>query len=61
MEEDEIVHRQLVSEPSVKVVYALTEKGIALGPVVQALEVWSKDWVKIKRDKLEGDALEELI
>ena len=39
-----ILTRSVSGESPIRVTYSLTEKGRALGPVVDALEVWARAW-----------------
>lgn len=40
-----VVSRQVSPDPPVRVAYALTEKGRALAPVVEAIGRWAEQWV----------------
>ncbi len=42
-----MVTRRVFPETPVRVEYALTEKGLALGPVLDAIEQWSATWVEL--------------
>jgi DNA-binding HxlR family transcriptional regulator len=42
-----IITRRVFPETPVRVEYALTEKGLALGPVMDAIEHWSETWVEL--------------
>jgi len=42
-----IVTRRVIPEPPIRVEYALTKKGQALGPIVDAIETWSHDWIPL--------------
>lgn len=54
LEQEGVVERRVVPEMPVRVEYSLTEKGKALGPVVEAIEIWGNEWVE-----LESDAVDE--
>jgi DNA-binding HxlR family transcriptional regulator len=47
MERQGIVERRVVGDKPVRVEYALTTKGYALGPVVSALDRWADAWLHI--------------
>jgi DNA-binding HxlR family transcriptional regulator len=44
-EAEGIVERRVVPETPVRISYHLTEKGRALGSVVEAVSTWAEDWV----------------
>jgi DNA-binding HxlR family transcriptional regulator len=44
LESESIVERRVVDGAPVRVEYSLTEKGIALEPVVRSLKSWAHDW-----------------
>lgn len=44
-EAEGIVQRRVVPETPVRISYHLTEKGRALGSVVEAVSTWAEDWV----------------
>jgi DNA-binding HxlR family transcriptional regulator len=46
METEGIVNRGVYPETPVRIEYSLTEKGLALEPVIRAIEEWSVKWVK---------------
>ncbi|QAY66659.1 winged helix-turn-helix transcriptional regulator [Paenibacillus protaetiae] len=45
LELEGIVHRHVYPEVPVRIEYSLTEKGLALEPVIREIEQWSKDWI----------------
>ncbi len=45
LECDGLVTRSLVSTAPVQIEYRLSEKGLALGPVLDALAEWSRRWL----------------
>jgi DNA-binding HxlR family transcriptional regulator len=45
LESEDIVKRQVIDGTSVRVEYALTDKGRALQPAVRALKSWAHDWL----------------
>ena len=47
LEKEGIVKRDVYSEYPVRIEYSLSEKGIALKPVIQELQGWAEDWVLI--------------
>ncbi|MBN2471605.1 MAG: helix-turn-helix transcriptional regulator [Anaerolineae bacterium] len=50
LEAEGIVMRTVYPESPVRVEYALTEKGAALKPVIEALEAWSERWMEAPAD-----------
>jgi DNA-binding HxlR family transcriptional regulator len=53
LEREGIVLRKVYAETPVRVEYNLTEKGQALGPVIEALEEWGQRWVNIIEEATE--------
>jgi DNA-binding HxlR family transcriptional regulator len=47
LEAEGIVSREVFVGSPVRVEYRLTEKGYALGPVLDAIEAWSHDWITL--------------
>lgn len=45
LEQEGLVRREAVSESSVRVRYALTDKGRALEPAVLAIATWAETWL----------------
>ncbi|MDQ0242529.1 DNA-binding HxlR family transcriptional regulator [Bacillus fengqiuensis] len=45
LEEEGIVNRHVYPEVPVRVEYSLTDKGMALEPVIRELEKWSQTWI----------------
>ncbi|BCB02826.1 winged helix-turn-helix transcriptional regulator [Bacillus sp. KH172YL63] len=45
LEEAGIVHRDVVDGKPVKVLYSLTDKGMELKPVMDAVQDWAMKWV----------------
>jgi DNA-binding HxlR family transcriptional regulator len=45
LESEGIVRRRVVDQAPVHVEYALTDKGVALGPVVRSLKSWARSWL----------------
>ncbi|MFC3883615.1 winged helix-turn-helix transcriptional regulator [Bacillus songklensis] len=50
LEDEGIVNRHVYPEVPVRVEYSLTDKGIALEPVIREIEKWSQAWVKIEKE-----------
>ena len=46
LEKEGIVKREVFPETPVRIEYSLTEKGLALAPLMKELETWSHDWVE---------------
>lgn len=51
LEKENIVKRQVYSETPVRVEYSLTEKGMALMPLMKELSNWAEKWVDMPEDK----------
>ncbi|WP_028782366.1 winged helix-turn-helix transcriptional regulator [Thalassobacillus devorans] len=45
LEEEGIVKREVYPETPIRIEYSLTEKGLALQPLMKELEIWSQNWV----------------
>lgn len=45
LEAEGIITRTVIPETPVKIEYHLTDKGRALGPVLDAISAWAGDWV----------------
>jgi DNA-binding HxlR family transcriptional regulator len=44
LEDEGLVEREVEAGTPTRVVYSLTEKGVALGPAIRELRLWAKDW-----------------
>lgn len=53
LEIEGVVERRVLPEAPVRVEYALTEKGRALAPVIQAIECWSDQWINAEQEVAE--------
>lgn len=47
LEREGIVKREVFADTPVRIEYSLTEKGLALEPVIRDIETWSQQWVDI--------------
>jgi len=47
LEQESIVSRTVCAGPPIRVTYALTDKGLDLAPIVEAIEHWSHEWVSL--------------
>ncbi|CDQ20226.1 DNA-binding transcriptional regulator, HxlR family [Halobacillus karajensis] len=45
LENEGIVKREVFPETPIRIEYSLTEKGLALEPLMKELEKWSQNWV----------------
>ncbi len=55
LEEGGLVSRHVATDPPVRVAYALTDRGRALAPVIDALAAWAEQWVVMpSKKKLRG-------
>ncbi|WAA10881.1 winged helix-turn-helix transcriptional regulator [Fervidibacillus albus] len=50
LEKEGIVNRKVFPEVPVRVEYSLTDKGMALEPVMVELERWSQSFINIEKD-----------
>lgn len=48
LENEGLLERRVSTEGPVRVEYALTEKGRAIRPVIEALEQWGERWIVLK-------------
>ncbi|WP_047154353.1 winged helix-turn-helix transcriptional regulator [Aneurinibacillus tyrosinisolvens] len=48
LESEGIVNRQVFPEVPVRIEYSLTEKGLALEPVISEIAKWSQAWIEIE-------------
>ncbi|SMO49152.1 winged helix-turn-helix transcriptional regulator [Melghirimyces algeriensis] len=46
LEKQGIVKRDIFPETPVRIEYSLTEKGLALEPIMKELEKWSQTWIE---------------
>ncbi|MFS0861104.1 winged helix-turn-helix transcriptional regulator [Fredinandcohnia sp. 179-A 10B2 NHS] len=46
LENEGIVKREVYPETPVRIEYSLTDKGIALEPLMREIEGWSQNWLK---------------
>lgn len=50
LEHEGIVQRDVYPETPVRIEYSLTEKGLALAPIIHEIEKWSVDWIQLEDD-----------
>ncbi|TWI54068.1 winged helix-turn-helix transcriptional regulator [Halalkalibacter nanhaiisediminis] len=48
LESEGIVNRTVYPETPVRIEYSLTEKGVALEPLMKEIEYWSQTWLEIE-------------
>lgn len=46
LENEGIIERKVFPETPVRIVYSLTDKGLALEPLMREIETWSLDWLE---------------
>ena len=51
LENLDIVKREVYPETPVRIEYSLTEKGLALEPIIKEIENWSQTWLQIDSDQ----------
>jgi DNA-binding HxlR family transcriptional regulator len=56
LEAEGVVTRAVHVGSPVRVEYALTEKGLALAPVLDAIEAWSHQWIPLEQVAADGVA-----
>lgn len=45
LEKEGIVKRDVYPETPVRIEYSLTDKGLALEPIIRSIETWSHEWM----------------
>ncbi|MED4227236.1 helix-turn-helix domain-containing protein [Neobacillus cucumis] len=50
LENQGIVKREVFPETPVRIEYSLTDKGLALEPIIREIEKWSQTWLPIESD-----------
>lgn len=50
-----IVKREIYPETPVRIEYSLTEKGLALKPLMKELEKWAETWIKLDEQSKENN------
>ncbi|ADE68991.1 Putative HTH-type transcriptional regulator [Priestia megaterium DSM 319] len=45
LEHEGIVIRTVIPETPVRIEYSLSDKGLALAPVIQEIQTWSSEWI----------------
>jgi len=55
LEEAGIIHRKIYAEVPPKVEYTLTELGMSLKPIIQAMSSWGKKYVQDKKESKENE------
>ncbi|GAA4056935.1 helix-turn-helix domain-containing protein [Amphibacillus indicireducens] len=50
LEQQGIVHREVIPDTPVIIHYSLTEKGHSMQSIIQSIESWSQDWIKPSAD-----------
>lgn len=48
LEEKEILERKVKCEEKNRIEYGLTDKGLALKPVMEEIQTWGETWVEVK-------------
>ncbi|MBP1154656.1 MULTISPECIES: winged helix-turn-helix transcriptional regulator [unclassified Paenibacillus] len=48
LEHEGIVKREVFPETPVRIEYSLTDKGLALEPVIREIEQWSSQWIQLE-------------
>jgi DNA-binding HxlR family transcriptional regulator len=50
LEMEELIKRHVYPDIPVRVEYELTDKGRAMKPIIQEIEIWARAWVKQRPD-----------
>ncbi len=50
LEHEQIILRRVWPQSPIRVEYALTDKGRALSPIIDAIEAWSQIWIALPAD-----------
>jgi DNA-binding HxlR family transcriptional regulator len=50
LEQEGIVKRDVYPETPVRIEYSLTDKGIALAPVINEIQKWSTAWIELDQN-----------
>ncbi|WP_371261467.1 winged helix-turn-helix transcriptional regulator [Bacillus sp. OV322] len=50
LEHEGIVKREVFPETPVRIEYSLTEKGIAIEPIIREIEKWSEQWISLDEE-----------
>jgi DNA-binding HxlR family transcriptional regulator len=61
LEEEGVVERHTFPEVPPRVEYALTEKGLALLPIVQDMRAYGERWLSVERPRQEGPVVTEAV
>lgn len=48
LETQGVVKREVFPETPVRIEYSLTEKGLALEPLMKEIEKWSQEWIEVE-------------
>lgn len=51
LEQENIIAREIYAEFPVRVEYALTDRGKAMGPVIKEIQHWSEQWIETEEVK----------
>ncbi|MBS4196039.1 winged helix-turn-helix transcriptional regulator [Lederbergia citri] len=51
LEQEGIVKRQVYPETPVRIEYSLTDKGLALAPLMKEIEKWGENWLEIEQEE----------
>jgi DNA-binding HxlR family transcriptional regulator len=51
LEQEGIVKRDVFPETPVRIQYSLTSMGMALEPIIRAIEGWSHEWIKLENQQ----------
>ncbi|MBS4200870.1 winged helix-turn-helix transcriptional regulator [Bacillus sp. FJAT-49732] len=51
LEQEGIVKRQVYPETPVRIEYSLTDKGMALAPLMKEIEKWGENWLEIDTEE----------
>ncbi|MEK3888693.1 winged helix-turn-helix transcriptional regulator [Bacillus sp. FSL K6-3431] len=49
LEHEGIVNRKVYPETPVRIEYSLTDKGLALHPLIKEIEIWAENWLDVDK------------
>ncbi|MBS2967707.1 helix-turn-helix transcriptional regulator [Metabacillus sp. KIGAM252] len=54
LEQNGVVKRNIIPESPVRIEYSLTDKGLALEPILREIENWSQNWIEQDQEEQIG-------
>lgn len=50
LEHEGVIKREVFPETPVRIQYSLTDKGLALQPLMKTIETWSQTWIAVEEE-----------